>query len=112
MECLKAREVGLREELRRARAENAAMSTELRQARDVYKEAAAARKTAREALSELAQQNARLVTAFVEKRQELRSLQVRRCEREGGRFHTGWVLLRFQKALIVVSNHTSKKRCQ
>ena len=35
----------------------------------------AARRSAREALSDMAQQNARLVSAYVEKKQELRHLQ-------------------------------------
>lgn len=81
MEYLKEREGELRGELCRARAENAALSAELKRTHDVYKEALAARRTAREALSEMAQQNARLVSAFVEKKQDLRNLQVcKRCE--------------------------------
>lgn len=35
----------------------------------------AARRSAREALSDMAQQNARLVSAYVQKKQELRSVQ-------------------------------------
>lgn len=73
---LREREVELREDLCRARAENSAISGELRRTHDLYREALAARRNAREALSEMAQQNARLVSAYVEKKQEFRNLQV------------------------------------
>lgn len=75
IEYLRERELDLQEELSRARAENAALSAELKRTHDVYKEALAARRTAREALSEMAQQNARLVSAFVEKKKDFRNLQ-------------------------------------
>lgn len=48
---------------------------ELQQAQEVCREMLAARRSAREALSDMAQQNARLVSAYVEKKQELRHLQ-------------------------------------
>lgn len=48
---------------------------ELQQAQEVCREMLAARRSAREALSDMAQQNARLVGAYVEKKQELRHLQ-------------------------------------
>lgn len=48
---------------------------ELRQAQEVCREMLAARRSAREALSDMAHQNARLVSAYVEKKQELRHLQ-------------------------------------
>lgn len=76
IEYLRERELDLQGELSRARAENAALSAELKRTHDVYKEALAARRTAREALSEMAQQNARLVSAFVEKKKDFRNLQV------------------------------------
>lgn len=41
----------------------------------VCREMLAARRSAREALSDMAQQNARLVSAYVQKKQELRSVQ-------------------------------------
>lgn len=77
MDYLKEREEELRNELSRARAENASLSAELKRAHEVHKETLVAKRTAREALSEMAQQNARLVSSFVQKRQELRNLQVR-----------------------------------
>lgn len=48
---------------------------ELLQAQEVCREMLAARRSAREALSDMAHQNARLVSAYVEKKQELRHLQ-------------------------------------
>ena len=48
---------------------------ELQQAQEICREMLAARRSAREALSDMAQQNARLVSAYVEKKQELRHLQ-------------------------------------
>lgn len=73
---LREREIEVREDLCRARAENAAISAELKRTHDLYREALAARRSTRDALSEMAQQNARLVSAYVEKKQEFRNLQV------------------------------------
>ncbi|CAD7701382.1 unnamed protein product [Ostreobium quekettii] len=75
VEYLKEREGELRGDLSRARVENAALSAKVQRTHDMYKEALEARRTAREALSEMAQENARLVAAFIEKKQDLRSMQ-------------------------------------
>ncbi|GMH40737.1 hypothetical protein BSKO_08641 [Bryopsis sp. KO-2023] len=74
-EFLREKEIDLRGDLCRSRAENAAISSELKRTHDLYREALGARRNAREALSEMAQQNARLVSAYVEKKQEFRSIQ-------------------------------------
>ncbi|KAK9829321.1 hypothetical protein WJX72_005188 [[Myrmecia] bisecta] len=69
------REQDLAEEASRSRAEAAELAAELARSQEVCKEMLAARRSARDALSDMAQQNARLVSAYVEKKQELRSIQ-------------------------------------
>lgn len=63
------------EELDRRRAEATGLAAELKKAQEVCREMLAARRSAREALSDMAAQNARLVSAYVEKKQELRRMQ-------------------------------------
>ena len=69
------REQTLAEEVKQHREAAAVARDELQQAQEVCREMLAARRSAREALSDMAQQNARLVSAYVEKKQELRHLQ-------------------------------------
>ena len=63
------------EELHQRQAEAAEAASELARAQEVCREMLNARRNAREALSDMAQQNARLVSAYVEKKQELRQMQ-------------------------------------
>lgn len=65
----------MHEEVKQHKAAAANARDELQQAQEVCREMLAARRSAREALSDMAQQNARLVSAYVEKKQELRHLQ-------------------------------------
>ncbi|KAL0053822.1 hypothetical protein WJX82_011361 [Trebouxia sp. C0006] len=69
------RERALHEEVKQHKAAAVNARDELQQAQEVCREMLAARRSAREALSDMAQQNARLVSAYVEKKQELRHLQ-------------------------------------
>ena len=74
-DCVHVREQSLVEEARQHKEAAASAREELQQAQEVCREMLAARRSAREALSDMAQQNARLVSAYVEKKQELRHLQ-------------------------------------
>lgn len=69
------RERSLAEEVKHQKAAAEGARDELQQAQEICREMLAARRSAREALSDMAQQNARLVSAYVEKKQELRHLQ-------------------------------------
>ena len=69
------REKKLAEEVKQQQQQVSSSKEELQQAQEVCREMLAARRSAREALSDMAQQNARLVSAYVEKKQELRHLQ-------------------------------------
>lgn len=69
-----AREASLAQALGRSRAEVAELGARLASVQDSSR---AAKRSAREALSELAEENAKLVAAFVDKRRELKRLQVR-----------------------------------
>ena len=69
------RERSLAAEVAQHKEAAASAREELQQAQEVCREMLAARRSAREALSDMAQQNARLVSAYVEKKQELRHLQ-------------------------------------
>ena len=68
----------------RLRMENDALAGELEQSQEVCREMLAARRAARDALSEMSAQNARLVTAYVERKQEAAALReaLRRQERD------------------------------
>lgn len=68
-----AREAALAKELVRVRAENAELQTKLQKATSSLK---TAKVTAREALIEMADQNAKLVQAFVDKKRECKQLKV------------------------------------
>jgi hypothetical protein len=68
-----ARESALAQQLGRSRAEAAELSARLASVQDSSR---ASKRSAREALAELAEENAKLVAAFVEKRRELKKLQV------------------------------------
>ena len=72
---LLCRQQKLTEELNQRQAEAAEAASELARAQEVCREMLNARRNAREALSDMAQQNARLVSAYVEKKQELRQMQ-------------------------------------
>lgn len=69
------RERSLMEEVKQHKEAAGSARDELLQAQEVCREMLAARRSAREALSDMAHQNARLVSAYVEKKQELRHLQ-------------------------------------
>jgi hypothetical protein len=69
----KEREAGLAKQLGRSRAEAEELKARLTSAQEAYK---SARRSAREALTEMAEENAKLVDAFVKKRKELKQLQV------------------------------------
>jgi predicted RNase H-like nuclease (RuvC/YqgF family) len=73
-----ARESSLASQLGRSRAEAAELAARLASVQDSSR---AAKRSAREALAELAEENAKLVAAFVEKRRELKRLQVGRAAR-------------------------------
>jgi predicted RNase H-like nuclease (RuvC/YqgF family) len=69
-----AREAALAQQLGRSRAEAAELGARLASVQDSSR---ASKRSAREALAELAEENAKLVAAYVEKRRELRRLQAR-----------------------------------
>ena len=73
--CASNRERSLTEEVKQHKEAAGNARNELVQAQEVCREMLAARRSAREALSDMAHQNARLVSAYVEKKQELRHLQ-------------------------------------
>ena len=63
------------EEVHQRREEAAKLNVELQRSQAVCRDMLSARRCSREALSDMAQQNARLVGAYVEKKQELRRVQ-------------------------------------
>jgi predicted nucleic acid-binding Zn-ribbon protein len=67
------REAVLAEKLGRSRAEVAELTNRLHKAQEQYRNA---RKSAREALQDMAEENAKLVAAFVQKRKDYKQLQV------------------------------------
>jgi predicted RNase H-like nuclease (RuvC/YqgF family) len=72
-----AREAALAKEIGRVKAENAELQTKLQKATASLK---SAKVTAREALIEMADQNAKLVQAFVDKKRECKQLKVRQLQ--------------------------------
>lgn len=70
--------------LERLRMENDALAAELVHSQEVCREMLAARRAARDALSDMSAQNARLVAAYVERKAEAAALRdvLRRRERE------------------------------
>eukprot|EP00877_Chromochloris_zofingiensis_P007902 jgi/Chrzof1/3365/Cz12g22140.t1 len=73
LELASEREASLAQQLGRSRAEAAELSARLTTAQESYK---TAKRSAREALTQMAEENAKLVAAFVEKRQQVKRLQV------------------------------------